>query len=63
MKNYDYILFDLDGTLTDSKAGIQECIRYALDHENIPYTTAVLDKMIGPPFVFPCTSSWGSICR
>lgn len=50
MKNYDYILFDLDGTLTDSKVGIQECIRYALDHENIPYTTAVLDKMIGPPF-------------
>ena len=47
---YDYIFFDLDGTLTDSKVGIQECIRYALDHENIPYTNAVLDKMIGPPF-------------
>lgn len=50
MKNYDYILFDLDGTLTDSKKGIQECIRFALDSEKIPYTPEVLDKMIGPPF-------------
>lgn len=50
MKNYDYILFDLDGTLADSKPGIVECIRYALEHENIPFEDSVLDKMIGPPF-------------
>lgn len=50
MKNYEYILFDLDGTLTDSKPGITECIAYALDKENIPYTQAILDKMVGPPF-------------
>ena len=50
MKNYDYILFDLDGTLTDSKPGIVNCIRYALDRHNIPYTDAILDKMVGPPF-------------
>ncbi len=50
MKKYDYILFDLDGTLTDSKPGITECIAYALDKENIPYTSAILDKMVGPPF-------------
>lgn len=50
MKNYDYILFDLDGTLTDSKPGITECIAYALDKENIPYTQGILDKMVGPPF-------------
>lgn len=50
MKKYDYILFDLDGTLTDSKQGIVECIAYALDKENIPYTNAILDKMVGPPF-------------
>lgn len=50
MKKYDYILFDLDGTLTDSKQGIVECIAYALDKENIPYTSAILDKMVGPPF-------------
>ena len=49
-KQYDYILFDLDGTLIDSKPGIVECIRYALDKEGVPYTSDVLDKMIGPPF-------------
>lgn len=50
MKYYDYILFDLDGTLTDSKPGIIECIAYALEKENVPYTNQILDKMIGPPF-------------
>jgi len=50
MKEYDYILFDLDGTITDSKPGIITCIKYALDKKNIPYTNDILDKMIGPPF-------------
>lgn len=50
MKYYDYILFDLDGTLTDSKPGIIECIVYALEKENVPYTNQILDKMVGPPF-------------
>lgn len=50
MKYYDYILFDLDGTLTDSKPGIIECIAYALEKENVPYTNQLLDKMVGPPF-------------
>lgn len=50
MKEYDYILFDLDGTLTDSKPGIVKCIAYALEKDNIPYTQSILDKMVGPPF-------------
>ena len=50
MKEYDYILFDLDGTLTDSKPGIVMCIAYALEKEKIPYTQGILDKMVGPPF-------------
>ena len=50
MKYYDYILFDLDGTLNDSKPGIIECIAYALEKENVPYTNQILDKMVGPPF-------------
>ena len=33
---YQYILFDLDGTLTDSKEGIFNCIRYALDTLGVP---------------------------
>lgn len=27
---FDYILFDLDGTLTDSAPGITSCVEYAL---------------------------------
>ena len=26
---YRYIFFDLDGTLTDSKEGVVNCVRYA----------------------------------
>lgn len=50
MKNYDYILFDLDGTITDSKPGIVTCIRYALDSKGISCPDSILDKMVGPPF-------------
>ena len=35
MKKYKYILFDLDGTLTDSKDGIINSIMYALDFYGI----------------------------
>ena len=28
---YHYIFFDLDGTLTDSKEGILNCLRYAFE--------------------------------
>ncbi len=49
-KNFRTVLFDLDGTLTDSSAGILNCIRYALDKMNweIPDET-VLKKFLGPP--------------
>lgn len=32
MKEYQYILFDLDGTLTDPKEGITKSVAYALDY-------------------------------
>lgn len=50
MKNYDVILFDLDGTLADSQEGIFHCIRYALDSKGISCPQETLNKMIGPPF-------------
>ena len=31
MLKYQAVIFDLDGTLTDSKAGIFNCARYALE--------------------------------
>ncbi len=47
---YDYILFDLDGTLTDPKVGITTCVQHALKGMGIE--EADLDKLepfIGPP--------------
>ena len=41
MKNKDYLLFDLDGTLTDPKEGITKAVQYALKHYGI-WTVYVL---------------------
>ena len=44
------ILFDLDGTLTDSKEGILNCLRYAFEKLGKPIPDeATLIKFIGPP--------------
>lgn len=50
MKDYDVILFDLDGTLTDSSPGIINSIVYALDKYGITVEDTVkLRKFLGPP--------------
>lgn len=51
MKNkYDLVLFDLDGTLTDSQEGIINCIYHALDGLGIEAPDiSVLKKFLGPP--------------
>ncbi len=50
--NYKYILFDLDGTLTDPRQGITKSIAYALKHFNIQVENLdSLCKYIGPPLV------------
>ncbi len=41
-------IFDLDGTLTDSKAGILGCLRKVLDARGI-HDPGPLDRFIGPP--------------
>lgn len=47
---YRYLFFDLDGTLTDSKEGIFNCLRYAFDKMRLPMPAeSVLLKFIGPP--------------
>ena len=47
---YRYILFDLDGTLTDPKEGICASVRYALEKCGIePPEIDELTKFIGPP--------------
>ena len=46
----DTVLFDLDGTLTDSKEGILNCVRYALEKLDRPVPPPdVLFRFIGPP--------------
>ena len=47
---YRSIFFDLDGTLTDSKEGILNCLRYALEKLGEPVPPEnILIKFIGPP--------------
>lgn len=46
----EYILFDLDGTLTDPKEGITKSVAYALDHYGIHVEDLdTLIPFIGPP--------------
>lgn len=50
MQGIQYILFDLDGTLTDPKEGITRCVQYALEKFDIHEPD--LDNLIcfiGPP--------------
>ncbi len=52
VKNYDIILFDLDGTITDSSPGITKGVSYALEEQGI-----IVDNLsdlycfIGPPLM------------
>ena len=50
MRNYDVVLFDLDGTLTQSAPGIMNSARYAARQMNYPVADdAVFSRFIGPP--------------
>ena len=52
MQNYQTILFDLDGTLTDSAPGILNSVRYACRKMGleVPAETT-LRKFLGPPLI------------
>ena len=48
--NFEYILFDLDGTITDSGEGITKSVQYALKYfDIIANNLDDLHKFIGPP--------------
>lgn len=50
MKNYQYFLFDLDGTVTDPGEGITNSVMYALQKFGIHETDRrKLYRFIGPP--------------
>lgn len=47
---YKYVLFDLDGTLTDSAEGITKSVQFALMQQGIMETDLTkLERFIGPP--------------
>ena len=49
---YDFILFDLDGTVTDSQEGIINCLKYALKNMGIDEQNYDnLKRFIGPPLI------------
>lgn len=48
---YSYVLFDLDGTLTDPQEGICKSFQYALHAFGVEEETENLHKVIGPPLV------------
>lgn len=52
MKKYKCLLFDLDGTVTDSSEGIINSIIYALEKMDVTITDKeVLKKFVGPPLM------------
>lgn len=52
MKQYKYLLFDLDGTITDSEIGITRCVEYALNYFGIQLSDLrELSPFIGPPLL------------
>lgn len=56
---YQYVLFDLDGTLTDSAPGIIRCVQYALEKlDKGNWEAADLFRFIGPPL----TDSFQRFC-
>ena len=58
--DFKYILFDLDGTLTDSAPGITASVKYALEKSGEPVPDyPVLCKFIGPPLLYGFMSFCG----
>lgn len=57
---FDVFIFDLDGTLTDSKDGIINCVKYALEFYGIEeHDEEVLLRFIGPPLYDSFTGVYG----
>lgn len=60
MKKYKVLLFDLDGTLTDSEEGILNCVRYGLESYGFDIPGyEVLRSFIGPPLMVSYTEFCG----
>lgn len=57
---YKYVLFDLDGTLTNPEIGITNCVMYALEKFNIKVEDRKeLHPFIGPPLLYSFQTFYG----
>ena len=60
MSKYKYIIFDLDGTLSDSKEGITKSVQYALGKVGIIEDNLDnLEHFVGPPMVEEYMKTYG----
>ena len=50
-QKFKTVIFDLDGTLTDSGIGIINTIKYSLDKMQVDYSKVDLNTFIGPPLL------------
>ena len=60
MRNYDYVIFDFDGTVVDTGEGILKSLQYSfqqMGHE-VPELSD-LKKFIGPPIYYSYTHYYG----
>lgn len=61
MKEYDYYVFDFDGTVSDTIPGVKNSIKYALSCFGITETDdGKLDYFIGPPLYQGFTTVYGA---
>ena len=57
---YRSVIFDLDGTLSDSSEGIMKGVRYAMERFGVTdIPEATLRRFIGPPLTIPFPKSLG----
>ena len=60
MKEYKVIIFDLDGTISDSGVGITKCVQYALKKLNIiEEDLEKLKHFVGPPLKDELIKTYG----
>ncbi len=60
MRNFDYVLFDFDGTVVDTGEGILKSLQYSFsaNGEAVP-DLSELKKFIGPPVHYSFTHFYG----
>lgn len=56
---FSHILFDLDGTLTDSAEGVTRSVQYALQMYGIEASLEELRSFVGPPLHWSFENSYG----